>query len=42
MEDIRHAFGKVLYMIEKGVQGFFNPLLDEAKNMVVFPNEFTI
>ena len=33
---------KLLYMVEEGVQGFYEALLDEAQNMAIFPDEFTI
>ena len=29
-------------MVEKGIQGFYEALLDEAQNMSVYPDKFTI
>ena len=37
MQDARDAFCKIPYMVEEGVQGFY-----EAQNIAIFPNEFTI
>ena len=42
MQDARDVFCKLLYMVEEGVQGFYEALLDEAQNMAIFPDEFTI
>ena len=42
MQDARDAFCKLSYMVEEGVQGFYETLLDEAQNMAVFPDEFTM
>ena len=42
MQDVRDIFCKLLYMVEEGVQGFYGALLDEAQNMAIYLDEFTI
>ena len=42
MQDVRDMFCKIAYIVEEGVQGFYEALLDEDQNLAVFLNEFTI
>lgn len=42
MQDAYDAFCKTQYSAVKDVQDFYDALLDQAQNMAVFPDEFTL
>lgn len=42
MQDAHDAFCKIVYIVEKGMQSFYNTLLDWAHNMAVFLDKFML
>ena len=42
MQDARNVFCRIAYIVEENTQGFCESLLDEAQNMAIFSDEFTI
>ena len=42
MQDARENFRKVRYTVALGVQGYYDALLEQAQNMAVYPDEYTI
>jgi uncharacterized protein YbgA (DUF1722 family) len=42
MQDAHKAFFAAKYTGKKGIQGFYNTLLDYAHNMVVYPNDYLV
>ena len=42
MQDARAAFFVAHYTEDKGIQGFYDTLVDHAQNMVVYPDAYQI
>jgi hypothetical protein len=42
MQDARVAFFATRYGEEKGVQGFYDTLVDHAHNMAIYPDDYQI
>jgi uncharacterized protein YbgA (DUF1722 family) len=42
MQDARKAFFIAKYTGKKGIQKFYNTLLDYVHNMVVYPNDYLV
>ncbi|RDB23199.1 hypothetical protein Hypma_009704 [Hypsizygus marmoreus] len=42
MQDAREAFESTKYSADKGVQGFYDTLIDHAQNMAVWPDAYTV
>jgi len=42
MQDTRKAFFATCYGEEKGIQGFYDSLVDHAQNMAIYPDDYLI
>jgi len=42
MQDMRKAFFATRYGEEKGVQGFYDSLVDHTQNMAIYPDDYLI
>ena len=42
MHDARTAFFNMKYMPEKGIQGYYDNLIDHMQNMAMYPDGYTI
>ena len=42
MQDARENFRKVRYTVALGIQGYYDALLEQAQNMAVYPDDYTL